>query len=132
MTFRAVHNAISSIENEEAREAEVWERFRMSMNEFETRDSAANSELRAIQVRQVHRERTIVPTAVLAGAGSPGRDDYSGPSAIASWPNARERAAPPPPWRQPDTAPRSGLDFDVATAEWVDPFADYARWYNDT
>ncbi len=48
MAFKAVHNAISLFDDEDARTAEVWERFRMSMKEFERRNGAANSELRAI------------------------------------------------------------------------------------
>ncbi len=102
MTFSAVHNMISVIDDKGAREREVWERFRMTMMEFEKRNGAPNSELRAIQIRQVDRQSSTVAGAVLAGAGPPSREAVAEPNA-----DARQRHLAPPPWREsdPDTRP---------------------------
>ncbi len=70
MTSKAVHNAISLVDDRDARTAEVWERFRMSMKDFERRSGGANSELRAIQVRHVHRERTVAHYGGTCGSGA--------------------------------------------------------------
>ena len=116
MTSKAVHNAISLVDDRDARTAEVWERFRMSMKDFERRSGGANSELRAIQVRHVHRERTVAHYGGTCGSGAAQAGRWSCSSIQR---NALERAAPPS--RQSDLYPEPLLNFDVATAEWADP-----------
>ena len=88
------------------------------MKDFEKRNGAANSELRAIHIRKVYRDRATVVRAVLAGAGPP----TCGPIAhIQAPPSEREK---PLTWRESDPDPQYA-------APWADPLAVKPKWYSD-
>jgi hypothetical protein len=126
MTFKAAHTMISLIDDRQAREHEIRERFQMTMKDFETRNGARDSELRATQIRHVYRPRATAPWAVPAGAVPPSREAVAAPNA-----SARQRHLAPPPWRESDPDTRPWLNYKAAGPTWADPFADAPRWYDD-
>ncbi len=113
MTFKAVHSAISLVDDKDAKTADVWERFRISMKDFEQNATvpptvscgpyrSARSTANALSSSRRHLREIGVALV---------------PASPARWTTSRERAALSPPSPQRGLYPHRRRHSYLPTAD---------------